>query len=147
MHALREAAIKKREPLPYMYDKFNIKEFYPRSGTKGLARLLNPFIEAFNEHHRLPKYIIFIPDKDVLANIKDYEFSMAHIIGAVIHHIIKQIDLMIARQRHDLSLKKSGGILPESPKIVWVRMLCRPKSTTPANADFYALRGKLNSIL
>ena len=76
-------------------------------------------------------------------------------MGAILHYIIKQFDLFIERHKHDLLEKKPGLVVNTTnseephPRIIWVRMLKRPKldgsdETTP---DPFAIRGKFNLIL
>ena len=61
------------------------------------------------------------------------------------HHIIRQMDVMIQRRCSDLFEIKQGALVDEEfPKIIWVRMLKRPKELAKG---VLALHGKFNSIL
>ena len=73
LFTVEREAIAKELPKPYIFQHFNVKLFDLRAAVEGLARSINPLIEAFNENHRLPQYILVIPDKDILLNIKSCE--------------------------------------------------------------------------
>ena len=143
---MNKAAQRKHKQLPFLCEQFNMSSHTPNNAIRGIARLINPFIQAFNkEPHRLPKYVIMIPDQDLMRSIKPYRYYSSIIIGAVIHYLIKQIDLYINRRRIDIDDKKAGAALQDKyPKIVWIRMLKRPKYI---KSDFFALRNKFNGIL
>ena len=131
---------------PFLFAHFNITRHYAGLALHGIARHINPLICALNEHKTLPKYILMIPDRDILTSMKTAKnFGVARIIGAVLHYLIKQIDLFIERRCQEAMQKKSGALMADHPKVVWMRMLKRP----PRNhsEDISALRGKFNSIL
>ena len=102
-------------------------------------------MEALNQKHRLPKYILVIPECDVLKHIT-WGSGVSILIGAALHYAIKHIDQYIDRRRSLLRERKPGALLSEEfPKIIWVRMLQRYGNT--ANEGIFALRGHFNSIL
>ena len=134
---------------PFLYDCFNVKIYYANFATRGLARILNALIEAFNERHRLPAYIIIIPDKDIITHSKNYNISNGIVMGSAIHFLIRQFDLMVKRCQLELVHKKPGTVMDElkSPKFIWVRMLKRPDFGTKYSKAVFGLRGKFNSML
>lgn len=101
-----------------------------------------------NEKPHPPKMLFIVPDKDILSILHNIGVSDALTIGAVIHYLVKQIDMIIERRRMDLLDKKPGSVCQDDqPKIVWVRMLKRPAVVRLDSSNIYALRGKFNSIL
>ena len=54
--------------MPYIFKQFNVQAFYNTKSVAlhGLARQLNPLLEALNERPRLPKYILLVPDRDII---------------------------------------------------------------------------------
>ena len=76
-----------------------------------------------------PKYIIIIPDKDIITSLKCYNIGASVVMGAALHYLIRQFDILIDRWRVDLLDKKPGAIIDEPddkdsmPKIVWIQML------------------------
>ena len=153
----------KNTPCPYIFQHFNICGFYPRVQTQGLMRFINPLIEALNKHHCLPKILVIVPDKDILRCIQSCEsFRAARFIGAVVHYLIKQVNMLISRRKQDLETKRIGTLVApimgrkehddqdsndiQTLKVVWIRMVRRPKSTQKYN-ELFNLCGKFNSIL
>ena len=129
-----------------------MKDFWPELGIHGLNRFINPVIEALNEeNYRLPKYIIIFPDRDLMSCIRSVlgdGFRAARVIGAAIHYLIRQINMLIDRRRLELSNKHPGAVINDPfPKIVWVRMIKRPKLELSSSQELCALRGKFNSLL
>ena len=160
---LKKKAITKRKPIPYIFDMFNIKGYWSGLTARGLPRLLNPITDAFNDNHRLPKYIIIIPDKDLLMAIRNrINFGTSRVLGVTVHYLIKQIDKMIQRRMDDLMDKRPGAIAAvnakdsEHPQVIWVHMLKCPKMPNTTDTaglllqdmqDIFSLRGKFNSII
>ena len=111
---------------PYIFQQFNINDYKLGVGSsvKGTARLLNPLIDALNENELLPKMILIMPDKDLFMALKDRSFNTALVMGSTLHYLIKQMDLLIERRKHDMTVKKPGALPPPDwPKLIWVRML------------------------
>ena len=146
LFALKKAALVSKQPKPFIFNFYNISGHYVTTGSgyKGIVRLLNPLIHGLNEEPFLPKYVIIIPDDDILRYMPE---TSAFQIGSILHYAIMQFDLFIERRRQDLLSKRPGALLPDDslPKIIWVRMLKRP---LPLNKKVhYNNRGKFNSIL
>ena len=139
----KKAKIKKVNP-PYMYEMFNINGYFAGMGTQGPLKLVNPLVDALNDDHHLPKYILFIPDKDLMEAKVD---RSAFMIGANLHYIVKQADLHLERRQQDLLNKRPGALSGESPKLIWIRMLQRPLDVLVENYEILSLRGKFNFIL
>ena len=89
-----------------------------------------------------------IPDNDMILNLINKGMGSALVMGSSLHYIIKQLDMLVDRRHHDLTEKKPGALISDDhPKIIWVRMLKRPKLQPPAPVSIFSLRGKFNSIL
>ena len=140
-----KAILQKRDP-PYIFQCFNISVHYGSAVNNPINRMLSPLAEAFNEMDRLPKYIMIIPDVDIVKSIPDWAGASV-IIGALLHYIIKGIDVMVEHHLNDLMSKKPGAVYEQQPypKIIWVQMLKRDLTSVP-NLPF-ALRSKFNNIL
>ena len=70
---MRNHAKLAKEPLPYLYDYFNISVFTtnPESMLKDvLARLVNCVVKALNDNNKLPRFIVVIPNDNNLQHIK-----------------------------------------------------------------------------
>ena len=122
---------KKRHCIQYIFKFYNVKGFIANLAVKGLLKIVNPFIEALNEMYHLPKYNLILPDKDLITALSANRFDASYVMGTSLHYIIHQIDMFINRCKMELLDKKPGALVPEHPKIIWVRMLKRPKRLYP----------------
>ena len=123
LHALLRTAMLKKSyvDIPYLLRQYNVRSFHAGSSDVGINRFINPLVSALNEHNRLPKNLIIIPDKDFLQALKSCKnYRAARFIGASIHSLIKEINKLFQRRIQDLRLKKPGGMLmkEEKPKII-----------------------------
>ena len=102
LQAFKRKALAANSSLPYMLQCYNVRVFYAGTGYSGAAQLIHPLVQALNAHHRLPKYIFMLPDKDLITALHDHNINAALVMGSTIHYLIKQIDLLIDRRQHDL---------------------------------------------
>ena len=131
-----------------------MSDFYAGAGYSGIARMLHPLIKALNQEHHLPKYILMLPDRDILLALNKNNINVALVMGSTLHYLIKQTDMCIERCRQDLQDKQPRALHPFDTKIIRVRMLKRrttsdasiPDDLTPIQ-EAANLRGKFNSIL
>ena len=111
--------------------------------------MVNPVINALNEEPHPPKWLILIPDKDILANPQNKGIKSSVGMGISLHYIIKKIDEAFDRRCNDILTKKPGALAKIQTKIIWVRMLKRPVTTVvdEKESEILDLRNKFNSIL
>ena len=122
-----EAAINKKSQ-PYMFDFFNIKAFYQpsnRSAEGSLHKIFNALVEALNAKAHLPKYLIVIPDRDLILQAGHFNQGLNHILDKDVLWLTKQIDRAFTVRREDLKTKCSVAVGDE-PKIIWIKMIPRP---------------------
>ena len=159
LHALKRKAVAVNLPgnILFLLKMFNVRDYTSGSGYSGLACMLHPLVQGLNACHRLPKYILIMPDKDILVALHKNNINVALVILASLHYLIKQMDITISCRVQDLETKKLGALLKEDMKIIWIRMLKHPTvvldresffkdEVTPSQAAFN-LWGKFNSIL
>ena len=94
---------KGRDP-PYLFMQYNVSGHYIMKASiyNAINRLLYAFTEALNEKALLPKIILVAPDIDLLAGQQNKQ-GISVIIGAILHYVIKQMDLLIHRR---MSIRK-----------------------------------------
>ena len=132
----------------FLYSNFNVKTFYANLTTRGLNRYVHPFVEALNENHHLPQYVIVIPDKDMIQRFLKKDFHKSVTMGASINFIMSKLDMYTDCRRMDLADKRAGATLPEEfPYFIWIRMLKRPFIEGEDASKIYSLRPKFNSIM
>ena len=151
LHELRALAYQKGNPLPYIFQFYNIHGFYTLSAVRGITRMINPLIEGINEQPRLPKYIVMVPDVDILMALRSQNIAAALVMGSTLHYLIRQLDTILEWRKQSLREKKPGALPKDSdlyPKIIWIRIpKCPMIQGTQLIPNAFHLRGKFNSVL
>ena len=114
---------------PFLYQQFHFEMFYtnPLSATKpAIARIYNSLVEALNKYPHLPKYILVLPDKDVIKSINNWDYGTTTIIEKNLNWLIKQMAKAILSRRDDLHCKRPGSAPVDLPLIIWIPMITRP---------------------
>ena len=93
---LKDEAKDSQQSGPYLYQYYNITcstENNLSSNDDTMARIVNSVINKLNEPIRkLPRFIIIIPDRDLLRHINYLGYGISHILGSCLNWIIKKID-------------------------------------------------------
>ena len=106
-----EAAVNKRQQ-PYMYDFFNIRCYFQQSDGSAdgtLHKIYNALVEALNQKAHLPRYLMVIPDRDLILQADHYNQGLNHILDKDILWLTKQIERAFTCRREDLKSKNLGG--------------------------------------
>ena len=114
---------------PYIQEYFNVKEFYHGSSTSGVkftaVRMINMLIDAIAERKRLPKYLVIVPDKDILYDIDTSSPYAQNTLAELTRWFVRQIDTIIRRKKADFLNKKPGALTGVSTTVIFVRILRR----------------------
>ena len=89
---------KKNNPRPYLQDYYNVKKFHATSAsrvTTATSRILNKLIDALNKNDRMPKYIIFLLDKDIIGDLKSIEYGATKNLANIVNWLARQCDILI----------------------------------------------------
>ena len=71
---------------PYLFEQFNVIPYYTMGlSANALIRISKKLVEAFNEAHHLPKYIIILPDKDLIEAVHFGGFRCKFIFEHIIN--------------------------------------------------------------
>ena len=123
LFGLRRSASAANKPanIHYLFKYFNVSTHHNTSGISNVVnRFLNAFVEPLNTRAKLAKYIVIVPDVDIVSKFSE-ENGQSIMMGAVLHKIIKQMDTCIQCRRTDLLDKKPGTLIDdEYPKLIWV---------------------------
>ena len=134
---------------PHLFKQYNIEALVaPQlSQTRSiLSRLFNAFVKALNDFKYLPKYILIMPDKDIIENIGVYDFGIADTIEDCIKWLLININRYLELHKEDMMGKRPGSIFSTSePRLIWITMLCRPVDSFAKNV--FSLVHKFNNIL
>ena len=133
--------------VPFLFDYYNITCFTtnPLSVlTDTMTRIVNCVIKGLNESARLPRFIIVIPDLDVVRHVNEFGKGMTVVNRAAIKWIINQITRAVTAKHEDLVKKRPGVVISVTePKFVWVKMVQRPMQ----NSNWSNARSKFNKLL
>ena len=135
-HSFAELKAKNKSSKPFLAEYYNTIPLYPsvsNSVCSSCGRIFNQFIEGLNKTgkdeniFRLPKYVLIMPDKDILANINFNNYGIENIIDKIMGWLCRNIDRTLQLRKKDIRGKCAGGMLSAAqPRLVWVKMLVRP---------------------
>ena len=131
--------------MPYLFDYYNVvgKAMTDSFSTRnGLARIINPLVDALNSAVRLPRFVIVIPDWDILRDMKLMRFGVSYMSGCSLNWLCQQMDTLFTARKQDLFDKRRGSVLDYEPLFVWVQIIQRP-----GRCDEMKVRGKFNIAL
>ena len=149
---INAAKLNKKSWKPYLLDYYNSKGYYYQSNNwleSATSWILNKLTEALNENDRLPKYIVMMPDKDIIADLNDFEFGATKNIANLTNWLMRQCEIMVHRKKLQIMEKKPGAVIDNHPTFIYVNMI-RRLERYPRNskmADICKMRSKFNQIL
>ena len=113
------------------------------------GRLLNSLTKAFNECHKLPRFLVIAMDVDLLSALDIFKCDIVQSIRQVTTWIVKQVNIMIRRKCIKLLSLKPGMIYGSDPTVIFVRMICRINNFQHGSYldELYSLRAKFNDAL
>ena len=110
-----------------MYERYNVFSFFESPvAFDSYARMQNAFIEALNRRIRIPKYVIVLPDSNLVEASAYFQFGMAEILGICVNWLAKQFEKNLEIHREDLVSKRPGAIHTGETRFIWVSMIKRP---------------------
>ena len=149
---LKSEANIERSTQPYMYDFFKVIPLYMSSNGSAdgsLQRIYNAVVEGLNEHVRLPRYVLFFPDCDLIVHTNYFTYGVKTILQDEIDWLMKQVDRALIARRESLKSKILGAA-GKIPKLIWVKMIPRPYVNGHPVSCFnntISLHNKFNEIL
>ena len=123
--------------------------YFP-SGTSMLksmmAKWLNSVIEGLNSKYKLPRYVLILPDKDLIENLNYFQYRVTELFETCLTWVIRQLDRVFTVRREALKLSKPGAVSSVSePRVIWVAMITRPKINSDKRMGaIWSLRLKFN---
>ena len=147
-------AVARNVQLPYLYHNFNVIPCYPggSSMTRSVAaRFLNEIIKTMNdsEHMPLPKFLLIMPDKDLVEAVHHGGFECKLIFEKILHWLMTSVEAAIHVRIEDLQSKKGGVLLDTRrfPKVIWFPMLTRPFINDSTKGLIFVQCAMFNAVL
>ena len=133
---------------PYVYDYYNISCFTsnPLSTVEStIAKIVNCLIKAImnKKCYRLPRFIVIIPDWDLLKYINHNTYGIEVIFTRVLNWMMTMMVRAVDAKRDMLFNIKPGSVTSMEPKYVWMKMLQR----MPSSNKVLMVRSKFNNVL
>ena len=147
---LKTQAIAKKKPPPYLYEYFNVTFSIANADmfkTNFLTQIQNAVIDAFNNREKIPKYIMFILDKDILESTNVFGFGVRNLLEKWINWLIKSLEKSLSTRVDNLRNLRPGAIPSWESKIIWLKMINHPEvGRDDQRFKILSLRNKLNVI-
>ena len=138
------------KPMPYLYEHYNISAWYqsPLLNQIRMARILNSFLDGLNERKKLPKYVLLIPDEDIILGVNYIGYGVMTMIKEQLNWLFKQINKAIRRCRDDLKNTRQGAVSSSfEPRVTWVEMMDKPLPQSIQKHKVLGLRKHFNEAL
>ena len=146
----KSTAILDHKDPPHLYQFYGISAWYVNliSFLKPTtARLQNALVKALNKKTYLPKYVIMMPDIDILRTLHAWGPGANEKIESQLNWIIAEVAKLLIVRRDDLKAKHAGSVTADLTRVVWVGMLTRPFTENQTFKKVWALKKKFNGIL
>ena len=143
---LKREAVHNRQKVPYIYEYYNVSCFTSAPDALVLdilARFVNCLIKALNDMSKLPRFIVVVPETDILQFVNFSQQGTRYVCREAISWIVAQMARAIDAKKDQLLRKKAGAVIANEPKIVWV------KAVKNMNLDTQSIKqiNKFNSML
>ena len=104
-------------------------------------------MEALNARTRLPKYVVFILDRDFLIHADKTEAGAPESYQYILEWCVEKAESIIRRRKAELFDRKPGALLHNAPDFIWLKMLKRPFIDKLGSMKLTTMRNKFNNIL
>ena len=146
--ALRAEAVVNNRPAPYVFSNYNVSTFTSAEKLlrNPMTRMLNCFIEALNKYHVLPRFIIIIPDWDIVKFIDYSRYGISKMLGMCLEWLVGEFEKALSIKKEDMRQVRPGSVVSLEPKFIWVKMIERGGKSK--NLDrFMEVGEKYNAVL
>ena len=93
-------------PIPYAFAYYNISALLSNPVSSNvrsvIARIYNNIAAAINSHKKLPRFLVVVPDIDVIIHTNYFGWGVSFAIGAQMDWLINNIEKMIETRKEDL---------------------------------------------
>ena len=145
---------REKEDMPlFMTDFFNVLTFEVKEqgGVEfAMVRMVNNLIEAMVSRKRIPKYLLVIPDQDILMSDVDvFDDDAPIMVEEAANWLVRKFDVALRRRKLSFLERKPGALTGLTPTIIFVRMLRRVGKFSKESRRFaiHSLRSKFNDSL
>ena len=127
---MKAEAVIAKKTLPFLFEYYNVQAFFKPGNnhlTPVLAHLVNSVVEGLNKNLKMPRYIIIIPDKDLLEGAAFDDYRINELLDDILNYLSNDIISNLETRKEDIRGKRIGGLTTTAePRLIWVKMLVRP---------------------
>ena len=137
---------------PYLEEYYNVKGYYPTVSdlkTSATSRIYNMVVDALNDDDHLPRFLVITLDKDVISDIKTFDYGLTKDLTIIMNWLTRKIDILVRRKKCQIKARKLGGISGDyDPVIIYIDMIKRPdnKQYSKRLTDICNSRYKFNVV-
>ena len=134
---------------PFIHERFNVFTFYQSPVTfDTFACIANALIDGINRRIKVPRYLIVMPDRDLINATDYFNFGISKLLGICTNWLAKRLERLLEACRENLMDKRPGALQVEETEIIWVKMINRPPVLlTDCRYKTQATREKFNSTI
>ena len=128
--------LKQEKVPPYIFDYFNVSRHYQQimSGIRqSIMCIINSLIDAIHNEKKLLKYIVVIPDFNIIEDVNVFEFGTNKVVADITDWLVQQLHMTIHHKRSELVDKKPGSVISGEPKVIFVHMLWHQEPFKPGS--------------
>ena len=115
--------------LPYLEEYYNVEPFYPITSdvkSNATSRIFNAVMDALNKDNKLPRFLVVLLDKDILSDLKLFDFGLSKNIMAILNWLIHQINITVRRKKCHIRSMKPGALgSDDDPTTIFMDMIQR----------------------
>ena len=125
MKLIHDQAITEKKIPPYIEEEFNVIPLFKNAAeTKStVARIYNAVIAGIEDNERLPKYIVVMPDHDVIKYGDEYGADAPVALYTLLKFLVKNINRIVDAHFEAIYKKKPSAIKAGEPHIIWIKTL------------------------
>ena len=136
---------------PFIFDNYNVKPYFAGNTSltrSPLAQFHNKVVKGLNKEDSLPKYVIFLPDKDLIEAAEQVGFGCKVVFEKVLYWLGENLDRALNLRKEDLRVVCSGALpAQDEPLLVWVKMFTRPFISNTNKGFVFAQCNTFNKML
>ena len=93
-----------------------------------IARIQNAVVQELNRCKALPRFIIIIPDWDILKSLDLNDWGVSLAIEKCMKWLVREVNRAVQTKKEDWCNVRKGAVTPGEPKIFYTEMLYKPQT-------------------
>ena len=107
----------------YLFENFEVSDFYSNkyvsANQNTISRLRSAFQKGIQDNVILPKYVVIVPDNDIITYFNHTGLGFGKSMGRIINHLMSEYNKLILAQKDFLPTKAKKLL---QPQMVWIQL-------------------------